>query len=93
MSVEAGARLSLSERGQVFGKLGGVEGAGGEEAAVEFEGGDFAAPVVGLHDEFFGVGGFVDVYFFEGNVVFEEEAAGAAAIGTPVSEVDREFIH
>jgi hypothetical protein len=72
--------LFFQEGGEVGGELGAVEGAGGEEAAVEFKRGDFAAAVVYLEDEFFGVRRFVDVNFFEGNVVFEEEAAGAAAI-------------
>jgi hypothetical protein len=81
----AGEVLFLQKRSEVGRELGGVEGAGGEEAAVEFEGGDFAAAVVYLEDEFFGVGKFVNVNFFEGNVVLEEKAAGAAAVGTPVS--------
>ena len=68
-----------------MGDLGGVERTAGEEAAVEFEGGDFAPSVVDPHDQIFGVGRFVDVNFIEGDVSLHQKAAGATAVVAPVS--------
>ena len=83
MWCAASKKLAVQGDVQFGGELLGVEGAAGEVAVADLDGGNFAAAVVDAEDQAFGFGIAIDHHFREFHTAFLHKGFRAAAIRAP----------
>src|ERR671919_231523 len=74
-------------------KLASIEGADGDEVAIDVQRWDFALALVGLHDDFRRPWGVLDIDFLVADTLLRQEHLGHAAITAPTRGIYFDFGH